>query len=207
MMDSIERLPRDDDDVDAPDVIVVKTERSATDTSDGDTTNDNIQETDKDRSRRRLVDRIKFSDLYIRKYWDGRLKVLEGLSTFLAVIILPPDYHYFIPRFIFFRFVCATSLIFVLMDLFLHLSSLWERLPKYMTASNVLMLFNILAAMSLAACSSLVVGVAEFSGAELSDTLIASIAGFASMLFFGIESFLHLIRYRTSVPITTYRAD
>lgn len=216
---TLERIPsaqqqqnrRTDDD--APDVIVVTTDdgrRTPTqtyDTDNGDPPTDDIQETGKDRSKRRLVDVIKFNDLYIRKYWDGRLKALEGLSTLIACLLLPPDYQYYHPRFIFFRFITATCVIFVTIDLLLHLSSLWQRLPKFLIMSNVLMLFNILAAMALAACCTLVVGVAEFSGASESDTLTACVAGFAAMLFFGMESFLHLIRYRTSSPMAAYAYD
>lgn len=216
-MDSIQQIAASNNenaDDSPPDVIVVNPdrdrehrERLPTDTSDGDTTNDNIQETHKDRSQRRFIDKLKFDDYYIRRFWDGKLKVLEAISTFIAVLALPNNYAYFEARFIFFRFVTITALVFVLIDLILHLSTLWERLPKHMTASNVLMLFNILAAMSFAGCCSLVIGVAEFSGATLSDTLIACIAGFAAMLFFGLESFLHLIRYRTAVPGAAYRKD
>ena len=142
---------------------------------------------------------FEFDDMYIRKHWDGRLKLLEMLATFAAAICLPMQVDYYLVRFIFFRFVCWTTFGFVVIDLILHLFSIWPRLPRFMISPIMLTFLTGLAFLSLISGSCLVV-VVPHATRDKSMTLTSAVAGFASMMLFFVETVLHCMRYRTSLP-------
>lgn len=162
-----------------------------------------VQETRKDRTNRGDLPKLfTFNDMYIRKNWDGRLKVLEFIATLLAVAFLPSTYFHYHTRFIFHRFVTVTCLFFIVLDLFLHLFSIWERIPTWIVGSLTLMFATVLAGISLLASSCLIIVKAEETSDE-SRTLASAFFGFAGMVVFGTESVLHFLRYRTDFEYTS----
>lgn len=145
---------------------------------------------------------FEYNDLYIRKYWDGRLKVMQFIATIGISICLPLGNHFYYPRFIYFRAAGITACLFVLNDLFLHLSSLWELLPKFLRYRTLHMILATIGAVCMLVGSSLILNVAGEMENE-SMSLLSVFFGFSSMLLFGIETILHLLRQRSEMPYNT----
>ena len=145
---------------------------------------------------------IEYNDLYIRKYWDGRLKVLQFIATLGISICLPLGSHLYYPRFIYFRAAGIAACLFVMNDLFLHLFSLWELLPRFFRYRTLHMILASIAAICMLVGSSLIINVAGEIDNE-SMTLLSAFFGFVSMLLFGMETCLHLMRQRSELPYTS----
>lgn len=160
---------------------------------------ENIQETNVDRTteggKRCCWGILTWDDSYIRREWGGRLKLLELTTTTISAALLPVTVEYYLSAFILFRFVAFTSLIFVCVDLFLHITRLYERLWTWIRTPGVSMVLTAIAVFSWLLCSSLIVSVAD-STSNRSSTTIACISGYLSAAFFLVETVLHCMRSR-----------
>lgn len=142
-----------------------------------------------------------WNEMYVRKYWDGRIKLAQAICTFLSAILLSYHYEYYHIRFIFFRVVTVTAFFFAMIDLLLHLFTIWDFLPSFFRDTRLLFCISFLFTLFLLVGSSLVVAVADITGNELLN-LVAGLLGFLSMILSGVETSLHCIRYRSDIPVT-----
>ena len=138
---------------------------------------------------------IKWNGSYVRDEWQGRIKVAEILCSFLAGVILPYSVYYYPSRFSFFSFVTWTSFINAVIDLILHLTSLWERLIYICRAPEVYMVLDAIATFAFLLGSSLIAHAANLSG-HTGNSGASAFFGFLCMILFGIEGFIHFQRWR-----------
>ena len=143
---------------------------------------------------------IKFDPSYVRDRWDGRLKLAEVIATFLAGVILPTTVYSYTGVFSFFNFVTWTSFINALIDLILHLFSLWDRtvniFPLVCSAPEVFVILCGIACLAFLLASALVAGFAHYSVAA-TRAGVAAFFGFLCMVLFGAEAFfVHYIAFR-----------
>ena len=141
-----------------------------------------------------------WNEIYIRKYWDGRIKLAQAICTFLSAILLSYHYEYYHIRFIFFRVVTVMAFFSAMIDLLVHLFTIWDFLPSVLRDTRLLFCISFLFTLFLLIGSSLVVVVADIAGNELLN-LVAGLLGFLSMILFGVETSLHCIRYRSDIPV------
>ena len=133
---------------------------------------------------------VVWDTMYVRKFWTGRLKLMQFASTLLAAALLPTVIDYYHARFIFFRFVGWCSFSFICVDLLINLTGIVSRLPRWMRSPDVSLMLTGLASFCFMVASSLTINIADVSGSH-DRTLIASFFGFVSMVLFGIEAILH----------------
>lgn len=149
------------------------------------------------KKKKSCFDLLEFDDMYVKKYWDGRLKVMECITTFIAAVSLPEGIDdYYKSRFIFFRVVSVVAFAFIALDLFLHLCSLWNTLPRSITNPKIFVVLSGLATIGFLISSGLVVVLADITTDE-QRTLIACFFGFISMLLFGVEMVLHCMKVKS----------
>eukprot|EP00794_Sanderia_malayensis_P007937 gene7937-8792_t len=138
---------------------------------------------------------IKWDPTYVTKRWDGRLKLAEIVITFLAGVCLPNTAYKHTGAFSFFSFVAWTSFINCMIDMFLHLTSLWDRILYICRAPEVYMVLCAIASAMFLLASSIVAAFVNHS--TNSDAASASaFFGFVGMVLFGIEAYLHYTTYR-----------
>lgn len=137
---------------------------------------------------------IKVDFSYITASWIGRLKVMELLCTILAGCILPSVIGVFFTRFSFYVFVIWTSFMYIIIDLFVHVTGLTRLLPKN-AMSGVVMYLLIIAAVTLLISCSLVAGVADYNPLKghAMRTGCSAFFGYLLMVLFIVES---VLRYR-----------
>ena len=133
---------------------------------------------------------------YVRDEWAGRLKVAELIATFLAGVIVPSIIYGHGGVFTFFDFVVWTSFINIVIDLFLHLFSLWNHIMYICRAPEVYVALCAVASCSFLLSSALLAG---YSGYSYDSTRagVSSFFGFLCMIMFGVEAyFIHFTAYR-----------
>ncbi len=138
---------------------------------------------------------LKWNPDYVVKQWDGRLKLVEIVITLLAGACVPMTVWRHGGAFSFFSFVAWTSCINAVIDMFLHLSSLWARLFYICRAPEVYMILCAVASGSFLLASSLIAAYANYS-VDSDAAGAAAFFGFASMVLFGIEAYMHFVEYR-----------
>lgn len=138
---------------------------------------------------------IKWDPTYVTKQWEGRVKLAEILCTLLAGAVLPYYVYLHGGVFSFFSFVAWTACINAAIDMFLHLTSLWGRLLYICRAPEVFLILCCVACGAFLLASSLVAGYAKYAH-DRHAAGAASFFGFASMVLFGIEAYMHFIVYR-----------
>jgi len=118
------------------------------------------------------------------------VKILQFFFVLGAGILLPSIPNGFIfPRYAFFVFIVWTSFMYIVIDLFLHLTGLWESLPKALTSPVVLcsllglgcFMFLISSTLVAAASSTLT------TSSDKVTSILAAICGLVSMILLGIE--------------------
>ena len=133
---------------------------------------------------------------YVRDEWAGRLKVAEMIATFLAGVILPSLVYGHGGVFTFFDFVVWTSFINILIDLFLHLFSLWNHIMYICRAPEVYVALCAVACFSFLLSSALVAGYSNYSYGR-TRAAVSAFFGFLCMCMFGVEAFfIHFQAYR-----------
>ena len=133
---------------------------------------------------------------YVRDEWGGRLKIAEALGTFLAGVILPATVYGHGGVFTFFDFVVWMSFINVLLDLFLHLFSLWNRIMYICRAPEVYVALCSIACGAFLLSSALLAGFSNYSSSP-TRAGVSAFFGFLCMCMFGVEAFfIHLASYR-----------
>ena len=143
---------------------------------------------------------LKFDDSYVRYHWTGRLKIIEIISTFLAAILLPTEHYGYPTRFSFFCIIAWVAFGCSLLDMALHLCSLWDKLPYIFRAPEVHMSLCSLAAFGFVLASGLIAALSPHIYGKKGQITAAALFGFASMAFFGVEALLHFLRFRHSEP-------
>ena len=139
---------------------------------------------------------LKWDPSYVRDEWGGRLKVAEAVGTFLAGVILPSTIYGHGGVFTFFSFVAWSSFINILIDLFLHLLSLWNHIMYICRAPEVYVALCSVASFAFLLSSALLAG---FSNYSINPTRagVSAFFGFTCMCMFGVEAyFIHFSVYR-----------
>eukprot|EP00795_Rhopilema_esculentum_P013508 gene13508-4388_t len=150
---------------------------------------------------------IKYDPWYLKQGWAGRLKAFEIVSTFLAAVVLPTDETS--TRYTFFRVVAWIAFSFAVIDMILHLTSLWEKVHPIFKASEALMTFAAMTAFLLLVASGLLANLAPRSQ-HFGRNTTALTAGFFASAFYAIEALLHFLRFRSEdppFPQTTMASD
>jgi len=140
---------------------------------------------------------IKWDPWYVKQGWKGRLKILEIIGSFIAAVSLPIDET--ATRYTFFRIVAWTAFLFAFIDLVLHLSSLWQRVHPVLKAPEALMSFAALTGFLFLIASGLLADLTPRSQHVDANTL-ALVSGFFAAAFYGVETLLHFLVFRTSEP-------
>lgn len=149
-------------------------------------------EIEENRRRRILNGMIVFDLSYVTDTWLGRVKFFELIFITLAGCILPSVIGVFFTRFSFYTFVVWTSFMYISLDLILHVTSLWRRMPKLCTSSDILLYPVLMGALAFMISSCLVASVADhFPGSRGTRCGLSAAFGFLTMLLFLIEAFLH----------------
>lgn len=133
---------------------------------------------------------------YVVDELGGKLKVAEAIGTFLAGVILPSSVYCKGGVFSFFDFVVWTSFINIMIDLFLHLFSLWNHILYVCRAPEVYVALCSIASFSFMLSSALLAG---FSSCSVNQTRagVSALFGFLCMCIFGVEAyFVHFATYR-----------
>ena len=139
---------------------------------------------------------MKWDPSYVRYEWGGRLKVAEALGTFLAGVILPSTIYRHGSVFTFFDFVVWTSFINVLIDLFLHLFSIWGHIMYICRAPEVYVALCSVASFSFLLSSALLAGFSNYSS-DPTRAGVSAFFGFICACLFGVEAFfIHFLAYR-----------
>lgn len=142
---------------------------------------------------------VEFS--YVTDSWFGRVKLLQFLFVTLAGIITPSAIYLLFSSYAFFVFIVWTSFIYIFLDLVLHFTSLWRRLPKVLTAPAVLIFPLGLGVVVFLIGSSLIASAAHIANGSQSVTSgLGAFCGYVVMILFGIEIFLHLRTMRLDGP-------
>ena len=125
--------------------------------------------------------------------WLGRVKILELLIITFAGCILPSVIGVFFTRYSFYTFVVWTGFMYIVVDLLLHVTSLWQRLPDMLTSSTVLFYPVLIGALAFLLSSSLVASVSDqlYPRSRATRSGISSACGLITTVLFLIESFLH----------------
>lgn len=140
---------------------------------------------------------IKWDLWYLKQGWNGRLKVMEIIGSFIAAVSLPLDET--TVRYTFFRVTAWTAFAVALIDLVLHLTSLWHRVHPVLKAPEAQMSFATLTGFLFLIASGLLADLAPRSQHVAANTL-SLVAGFFAAAFYGVEALLHFLVFRTSEP-------
>lgn len=130
------------------------------------------------------------------KELGGKLKVAELIATFLAGVILPGTVYGHEGVFSFFDFVVWTSFINILIDLLLHLFSIWNHIMYVCRAPEVYVALCSIATAAFLLASALLAGFSHYS-VDATRAGVSAFFGFLCMCLFGAEAFfVHLAAYR-----------
>jgi len=125
--------------------------------------------------------------------WFGRVKLLQFIFVTLAGILTPsvPNGLLF-SRYAFFVFIVWTSFMYISLDLLLHLTSLWRRLPPLMTSSAILVFPLLIGVVVFLIGSSLIASATHtLLGAQNTTSALSATCGFIVMVLYAVEVFLH----------------
>ena len=125
------------------------------------------------------------------------MKIMEVIGSFIAGVSLPLDETS--TRYTFFRVVAWTAFAVAFIDLVLHFTSLWERVHPVLKAPEALMSFAALTGFLFLIASGLLADMTPRSQHVGRNTL-ALVAGFFAAAFYGVETLLHFLVFRTSEP-------
>ncbi len=139
----------------------------------------------------------KWNDIYIRQHWSGRLKLLEIIGALVTGASLNPEDTAI--RFTFLRVVAWIAFAIAVIDLFLHLFSMWERVHIIFRAPEALMAFAALTGFLFLLGAGLLADVAPRSR-HYGATTLAVVAGFFAATFYGVETLLHFLTFRQQDP-------
>lgn len=125
--------------------------------------------------------------------WFGRVKILQFLFVILAGIMTPSVTNGFLfSRYAFFVFIVWTSFMYISLDLLLHLTSLWRRLPQLMTASAILVFPLIVGVVVFLIGSSLIASASHtLRGSQYTTSALSATCGYFVMILYGVEAYLH----------------
>ena len=140
---------------------------------------------------------------YVVRNWFGRIKLLQFIFVTLAGIISPSVIYGLYSRYAFFVFIVWTSFIYIILDLLLHFTSLWRRLPKLMTSPSVLIVPLLVGILAFLIGSSLIASASFIlRGYRSTTSVLAAICGFIVMVLYGVEAFLHFRTMNNRYPAT-----
>lgn len=140
---------------------------------------------------------LQWDDTYVRKHWSGRLKLLEIIATLLSAASLPMDDTR--TRVTFLRAVAWVAFTVAVLDFFLHLTKLWQRIHEIFTAAEAQMTFAALTGFLFVLASALLADLAPSSRHTGSMTL-SFVAGFFAAAFYVVEALLHFLIFRQTDP-------
>lgn len=123
------------------------------------------------------------------------MKLAEIVCSMLAGAILPGMVYNHASVYSFFSFVAWTAFINALIDMILHLTSLWNRLLYICRAPEVFLVLCGVASGAFALAGILVAAYAR-SSSEPGAAIASACFGFFCALLFGIEAVMHFASFR-----------
>ena len=136
---------------------------------------------------------------YVTNTWLGRVKLAQLICVTLAGCILPSVIGWYFTRFSFFTFVVWTSFMYIVVDLVLHITSLWRRLPSLLRMSDIWIYPVLIGALAFLISSALILSVADLHpGSRGSRIGVSGAFGLFTMVLFLIEAYLHYKNSKTN---------
>jgi len=141
-----------------------------------------------------MCDITRTSEQHYFNSWIGRIKVLQFFFVLLAGAILPSVTNGFLfSRYAFFVFIVWTSFMYIVIDLFLHLTGLHSSVPKSLASPALLLTLLSLGFFLFLISSSLIVSASSsLEGSQDVTSILAATCGFIVMALFAAEGVIRL---------------